>query len=380
MSYSDVSGHHSMVFDGLRNAAYARAMRQAIKPGTTVMDLGAGLGVHGLQAALLGAAQVHLVEPAPVLEVARQVAAANGLANVHCHNCRAEELQLDDRVDVLVSVFTGNFLLTEDLLPSLFHARDRFLAHGGTLIPHRGRMEVVPVSAPDYYRKHVDAWGDYPVHAREHGLPGLDYSAVRPYAANTLFYDRRKRFDATALAVPAALMELDFYTASNADCDSRVQVSVERDGLCHGWLGWFQMRLGDEWLSTSGEPDSTHWSPVFLPLDRPLQVRAGEQLGIALKRPERGEWTWTTEHAGARQRQSTFLSQPLSPQRLRKASDSYQPRLNPRGEATRWLLQHMAGEASAKQLAEQAQAKFPEVFASYHEVRELVRQLAERYS
>ena len=135
MSYSDVSGHHSMVFDGLRNAAYARAMRQAIKPGTTVMDLGAGLGVHGLQAALLGAAQVHLVEPAPVLEVARQVAAANGLANVHCHNCRAEELQLDDRVDVLVSVFTGNFLLTEDLLPSLFHARDRFLSHGGTLIP-----------------------------------------------------------------------------------------------------------------------------------------------------------------------------------------------------------------------------------------------------
>ena len=119
MSYSDVTGHHSMVFDNLRNAAYTRALQKVVGPTTTVMDLGAGLGVHGLSAAMLGAAKVHLVEPAPVLEVAGKVAADNGLNNVHCHNCRAEELELDGKVDVLVSVFTGNFLLTEDLLPSL---------------------------------------------------------------------------------------------------------------------------------------------------------------------------------------------------------------------------------------------------------------------
>jgi predicted RNA methylase len=380
MSYSDVTGHHSMVFDALRNAAYVRAMRQAIEPGATVMDLGAGLGVHGLSAAMLGAAQVHLVEPAPVLEVARQVAKDNGLDNVHCHNCRAEELELDGKVDVLVSVFTGNFLLTEDLLPSLFHARDRFLAPDGKMIPDCGRMEVVPVSAPDYYREYVDQWSAYPEQAERHGMPPLDYKAVRPFAANTLFYDKRERFDATPLAVPVTLMELDFHTATKADCDSQVEATIERDGICHGWLGWFQMRLGDKWLSTSGEPESTHWSPVFLPLEKPIQLQAGEHIKFALKRPEQGEWTWTTEHAGQRQRQSTFLSQPLSPERLRKASEHYQPKLNQRGESARWLLAQMAGEATVSQLAEQVQARFPGAFSSGPEALKFVKHLAGRFS
>jgi len=206
MSYSDVTGHHSMVFDNLRNAAYTRALQKVVGPTTTVMDLGAGLGVHGLSAAMLGAAKVHLVEPAPVLEVAGKVAADNGLSNVHCHNCRVEELELDGKVDVLVSVFTGNFLLTEDLLPSLFYARDKFLAPHGKMIPDRGRMEVVPVSAPDYYREYVDQWNAYPEQAKQYGMPSLDYKTVRAYATNTLFYDRRKKFDATPLAAPAALM------------------------------------------------------------------------------------------------------------------------------------------------------------------------------
>jgi len=380
MTYSNIADHYSMVYDGLRNAAYARAMKKVIEPETTVMDLGAGLGVHGLTAAKLGAAAVHLVEPAPVLEVARRVAEANGLANVHCHACRAEEVELDTPVDVIVSVFTGNFLLTEDLLPSLFHARDQFLAPGGQMIPDRGRMEVVPVSAEAYYRKYIDAWTAYPAHAAGHGQPELDYSIVRPFAANTLYYDRRKRLEPTPLAAPATLLDLDFTTATSAACDCEVDLTITRDGTCHGWLGWFQMRLVDEWLSTSGEPEATHWSPVFMPLEQPLQLAAGEQLKFALKRPEFGEWTWTTRHGNQQQRQSTFLSQVLTPDRLRKASENYTPDLSPRGEAAQWLLGQMKGETSVHQLAVKLQARFPDVFDSPACARELVKSLAERYS
>ena len=380
MSYSDVTDHRAMVFDRLRNAAYTRALEKLVGPGTTVMDLGAGLGVHGLTAASLGAAAVHLVEPAPVLEVARRIASDNGLDNVHCHPCPVEELQLDARVDVLVSVFTGNFLLGEDLLPALFRARDKFLAPGGSMIPDRARMEVVPVSAPGYYREHVDRWSTRAGTGCEQGAPLLDYRAVRPYAANTLYWDTRESFDARPLAAIATLMELDLSLATRAGCDCKLELAVEQSGTCHGWLGWFQMRLGDEWLSTSGEPEATHWRPVFLPLATPIEVRAGEPLGFSLHRPEFGEWTWTTTLRGERQRQSTFLSRPLSAERLRRASDNYQPRLNQRGEAAQWLLARMAGENAVGQLASDLQARFPGVFSGSEEALKFVSKLAEHFS
>jgi predicted RNA methylase len=369
-----------MVFDGHRNGAYFRALKKVVTPDTTVMDLGAGLSIHGLNAATLGAAAVHLVEPSPVLEVARKVAADNNLENIHCHQCCAEELQLEERVDILVSVFTGNFLLTEDLLPSLFYVRDKFLKPGGQMIPDRARMEVVPVTTPDYYQEHIDRWTAYPEHAAKHGEPELDYQAVRPFAANALYYDTRETFNATPLATPASLMELDLAVATSADCDSQVELQITRDGTCHGWLGWFQMRLGDEWLSTSGEPDTTHWRPVFLPLERPLPVKAGEQVRFALKRPEFGEWTWTTHHAESSQRLSTFLSQPLTLKRMRKSSDNYQPGLSERGEAARWLLAQMTGEVPVGELAIQLQRQFPTMFASEAEILKFVKDLAERYA
>ncbi len=380
MSYSQISDHRAMVFDTRRNQAYLRALEKVITPATTVMDLGAGLGVHGLHAARLGAARVLLVEPAPVIEVARQIAADNQLHNVACFPCRVEELDLQEKVDVIVSVFTGNFLLTEDLLPSLFYARDHFLAPGGTMIPDRARMEVMPVMAADYYQKHIESWSDGAGQTAGPDDSSLSYSAVRPYAANTLYYDDRERFNATPLAAPAPLMELDLAVATRADCDHRVEVTLAQDGTCHGWLGWFQMRLVDEWLSTAGEPDATHWTPVFLPLAQPLQVKAGEPLHFALQRPEFGDWTWTTEYAGQRQRQSTFLAQPLTPARLLKASDHYQPALSARGEAAQWLLARMTGEVPVGRLAAAMRDHYPGVFTTEADALRFAKDLAQHYS
>jgi hypothetical protein len=105
----------------------------------------------------------------------------------------------------------------------------------------------------------------------------------------------------------------------------------------------------------------------------------GDALGFSLHRPDFGEWTWTTEHRGERQRQSTFLSRPLSPKELRRASDGFQPRLNRRGEAARWVLARMAGDHAVGQLATDLQAQFPQVFSGGGEALKFVRNLAERF-
>lgn len=379
LSYTRIKDHGAMVFDGSRNGAYARALAKTVGPETSVMDLGAGLGVHGFMASRLGAGAVHLVEPSPVLSLAEEIARANSLQNIYYHQCTVQELQLAAPVDVIVSVFTGNFLLSEDLLPALFFARDKFLGPGGRLLPDRGRMEVVPVSAPDYYHQQVGRWAAYPEYAAAISLPALDYAKARRFAANALYYDAWDAFDATALGDPVGLTELDFATAVNASCDSEVQVQVEHAGACHGWLGWFQIKLADEWFSTSGEAATTHWRPVFLPLEQPLSVEVGDTLEFSLKRPEFGEWSWITRHGATRQQQSTFLSQPISPEQLRRSSDHFQPNLSGRGEAACWLLQNMAGKATVSQLASQVIARFAGIFLNYEEALDFVKDLARRH-
>jgi predicted RNA methylase len=150
-SYATVQAHRSMVFDDLRNRCYAEAIKRAVGKESVVLDLGAGLGLHGLMAAGCGAQKVYLVEPASILQVGKQLVEANDLSDqVECIAGTIEEVNLPEKVDVIISVFTGKFLLTEDLLPSLFFARDRYLKPGGILVPDRAVMEVAPVCAPEY--------------------------------------------------------------------------------------------------------------------------------------------------------------------------------------------------------------------------------------
>ncbi|MFK8046812.1 MAG: 50S ribosomal protein L11 methyltransferase [Halioglobus sp.] len=380
MSYSDIVEHRNMVFDGVRNSAYTRALEKVITSTTSVMDLGAGLGVHGMIAAKLGAAKVYLVEPTIAIEVAKKVAEDNQLKNIVGIQSTAEQLNLDAKVDVIVSVFTGNFLLDEDLLPSLFYARDKFLAKGGQLVPDRGRMKIVPVNATDYYRSQVDCWAHYADLGDEHGLPKLNYTRVRSYAANYPLFDSAQSMNCQPLGQPTSLMELDFTTADKAQCNSEVEITVDSDGLCHGWMGWFEMRLVDEWLSTDGIDSKTHWSQVFFPLNEPIEVSKGDRICLNLKRPEGGEWSWTTLYKGDSQRQSSFLSQPVSPGDLLRMSDGFKPKMNARAGAASWLLQRIDGNSSVSELAKLMREAHPELFASQDDASRFVREVTQGLS
>lgn len=378
--YADIASHRKMNFDPVRNSAYLSAIRKSVTPDSVVLDLGAGLGMLGFMAAKAGARKVYLVEPEGVIEVARKVAAANGFENVECIQATAETLKLKEKPDIILSVFTGNFLLTEDLLPSLFHARDHLLAPGGTLLPDRGRIMVAPVCAPPYYRENIESWSLE--QATKNGVEthGVDYRLARTYAANTLYYDTAEAFDAQLLAAPKGVMEMDFLTAARADCDHTIELSVNQAGECHGWLGWFDMRLGSEWLSTAPDAASMHWRQVFMPLEQPITLEKGQKLGFGLKRPEYGEWAWTTTHGDKQQRQSTFLSTPLTVETVRRKSDAFQPTLNERGEAMLFVLSNINGQQTTGSLADEVLRKFGRSFSSQEDSLRFVKSLVSKFA
>ena len=73
--------HIPMVNDEERNQAYDLALRRAVKPGDTVLEIGTGSGLVAMMAARAGAGKVVTCEVLPLIaDIAREVVAKNGLS------------------------------------------------------------------------------------------------------------------------------------------------------------------------------------------------------------------------------------------------------------------------------------------------------------
>ena len=373
MSYSDLQGQKNMFGDELRNRFYFEAIQQTVNNKSVVMDLGAGLGLHGFMANSCGAKKTYLVEPTQTLDLTKKVVNANGLTEkIECISSTIEKAALPEKVDVIISVFTGNFLLEEDLLPSLFYARDKYLRSGGKMIPDRANMIIVPVSSPEYYKKQIDFWLN--------SAYGIDYSPVRKYAANTLHYDGSKNRKSHFLAEPSNLLELDLMTATEAACRSKIEIKITEDGTMHGCLGWFDARVGEKWLSTSPVKEEMHWRQAFLPLDKPIRVRRGEIISFELIRPESGDWNWIVEYNGKRQKHSTFLSQPQKMKELLKTTNGYKGDLSQKGQITQEVFKLLNGENTTKYIITELVKKYPDYFTNEKEADSFVKNIVVHYT
>lgn len=357
MSYQSITSQGNMAFDAVRNDAYLAALTRVITPDSVVLDLGAGSGVLGLFAARLGARRVYLVEPADIMPVTEAIVAVNGLQDrVTCLHGRLEDVHVPEPVDVIISVMTGNFLLNEDLLPVLFAARDTLLKPGGHLIPDAAVMEAAPASAPSLYGEFIDVWS--------RGPHGLDMTPGRPLAANTVYYVREHRADISYLAPPQPLLSVDFHTATYEPLHARLSFDATEAGECHGLAGWFRMRLGDTWLSTSPKDPKLHWSPAFLPVDPPLRVEPGQHLDVAIDRVPKGDWSWRVRSGAVTRKHSTLLSAPLTPEVLSRASTTRVPARTEDLEVTAFVLSAVDGAQTVSDIAARLTRRYPGRFGS----------------
>lgn len=362
-----------MVFDETRNRAYARAIERVVTPESIVLDLGCGLGIHGLMAARAGARKVFLVDSEVVVHFALEVAQRNGLGErVQAVQGRIEDIELPERVDVIISVFTGNMLYMEDLLPSLFHARDRWLKPGGVLIPDAAQLLVAPVDAASFHDEWVGAW------SRQH--LGFDFSHLRRFAANRFHAGPREQYrDWPLLAAPQALVEADLTRATDTVLDHSVDFPITRAGSCSGVLGWIRLHLGGDWVGTGPHDPPLHWTPQLMPLDPPWVLAVGDTLGFSLRRPPWGDWTWMFTLGGQAQRHSTFLGQALRASDLRALALDHQPQRNAQGTVLLEALSLMGGTHARAEIAATLLARHPRQFTDLRQAQSFVEGLVRSY-
>ena len=156
-----------MICDRVRTDGFRRAIESVVRPGDVVLDVGAGTGILSLFAARAGAARVYAVERTTVAVMAQELAAANGAADtVRVIHGDIMDIELPERVDVIVSEWLGGFGIDEGMLAPVVAARDRWLKPGGVMIPSS-----------------VTAWAGLvsrPISRRDRGVPAG--RSLRPQA------------------------------------------------------------------------------------------------------------------------------------------------------------------------------------------------------
>lgn len=265
--------YYAMMSDPARMRAYERAIAQVVQPGDVVIDLGSGLGILGFMALRAGAARVHAIEQGDAIELARKLAAVNGLSDrMHFVAANSKDCVLDEQADVIISETLGSFAVDENTLDFTIDARDRLLRPGGRLVPERLRLQVAPVTAPEESRK-IEFWKR---------VNGFDYSPARDECVSRMGVTTLE--PRQLLAPPQVYADIDLYTVDAATLAAKHLFQLTKGGAVHGFAGWFEAQLCEgATIDTSPNAPATHWGQAFFPLRDAVQVIRGDYLEVTLR-------------------------------------------------------------------------------------------------
>jgi len=278
---TDLEYHRRLLDDPVRLDAYERALRRLVRPGDVVLDLGAGSGILAMIAARLGAARVHAVESMPIAGLARQLIAANGLADiVQLHQADFLDLDVIEPVDLLVSDYMGRWVVDDGMLPVVEQAR-RWVRPGGRACPATLDLWVAPVG--DFHLRAVDLF--------EEPLYGLDLTAAVQTALNYCYV---ANLGEDARMARARLWGRIETLAALPALDAVLTFELERPGRLQAVAGWFDAQLAEGVTLSTAPASDTHWGQYLFPLP-PTQVLRGDRLQLRLYLDE-GEqddvWRW----------------------------------------------------------------------------------------
>lgn len=382
-----ITNYGAMIADRVRIRAYAEALRRVITSDSVVVDLGTGTGIFALLACRFGARRVYAIEPSDAIQVAREIAAANGFADrIEFHQAMSTEVTLPERADVIVSDIGGVLPWFQTHLPSIADARRRLMAPGGALIPQQDAVWAAVVEAPDLYARHAAPWEDC-------GFD-LDMAPARRLAVNTF-----KRGEVTAdrlLTEPRRWALLDYGLVDEPNIRALVQWTVSRAGTGHGIVVGLDRTLAEGIrLSNAPErsdgvgPDSIYQT-VFFPWWSPVRLAAEDLVEVELRATlVNGSyiWCWNTSIVDprrptavkARFTQSTLLESPLSHATLRKASASYRPTISEHGRMARFVLDAMSQGLPLGEIAQALSSEFATRRFRDQEALSYVAALAQQY-
>jgi protein arginine N-methyltransferase 1 len=315
-----------------------------------------------------------------VIAVARELAQANGFGDrVIFIKEFSSHVDLPEKVDVVVADQIGNFGFNAGVIQYFADARQRFLKPEGVTIPLSMNLILAPVDAPDLFGQ-VEFWNSSPA--------GFDFRSVRPLAANTGYQVNLSPSSVCGDTVVIANVDLNH--ATTAPFHGEATAVIRRAGTMHGMGGWFTAELapGISMTNSPLAPDQIQRRQVYFPIEREVAVAEGDSVRIRMViRPTDSLVNWNVEildgTTGLKKdsfRHSTWKGMLLPAEDLRHTQPGYKPKLTPRGEGRRSVVNLCDGVRTLTEIEDEVFRLHPALFRDRGEAAIFVAEVVTRYS
>lgn len=275
-SYSELSLQRLMVSDRPRTDAFAAAIKEVVRGGERVLDIGAGTGLLAMLAAKAGAKEVYALDQAAIAQAAKMIIERNGLAEtIEVIQSNATDFQLAEPVDLIVSEWLGHFAFAETMLDDVIACRDENLKEGGTMLPSGVELLLAPLDSSLLYDEEGPGNWNEVVH-------GIDFSHLETLELDQAIAIKTFVAPEDLIAPGQPIVTLDLATCKPNDPwhSGELEFTVERDGRLDGFAGWFVAQLSPSVrLDTGPYYPMTHWKQTYLPFP-PTPVEKGQRLNV----------------------------------------------------------------------------------------------------
>ncbi|KAK8807060.1 hypothetical protein WA158_003819 [Blastocystis sp. Blastoise] len=152
--YGQLFHQQNMLQDSTRTGTYYTAITSNKRnfEGKVVLDVGTGTGILAMFAVQAGAKKVYAVEASGMARYAKRIIENNNMSDkITVILGKVEEIELPEKVDIIISEPMGFMLVHERMLESYIIARQRFMKPEGLMMPSIGRLYVSCFSDEQLY-------------------------------------------------------------------------------------------------------------------------------------------------------------------------------------------------------------------------------------
>ncbi|EKE38197.1 hypothetical protein ENUP19_0047G0126 [Entamoeba nuttalli] len=265
-SYSHPGIHDEMLKDRHRTLSYKRALVPSVVKGKIVLDVGCGTGILSMFAARNGAKHVYAVEMSSVRKQAAEIIKLNGYENViTLIQGKMEEVDIPEKVDIIVSEWMGYNLMFESMLASVIYARDKYLKDDGIILPDTASIYIAGINDEELLQEKERFWSN---------VYGFDFSCVVSDVTVDPLVDYCDSRYLCTTPVKIITFDLRHMSVNQMDFTVPFEFVINRDVPLSGICLYFDCTFLKKSYLTTKPDTNTHWKQTCFYFDLPFDNAA----------------------------------------------------------------------------------------------------------